>query len=52
MKIRPQVLTGMIAIVVLAVPCYLIAPEFIEVIIVGAIIAEGNLATKVIDDKD
>lgn len=48
---KPQVFTAMIVIAALAFPCYWLAPDYIEAVLVGAIVAESNLAMRLLEKE-
>jgi len=51
-KIRPQVMTAMIGLILIAVLVIFFAPTMIDKIVAGIVTGIGMLAMKVIEDKD
>ena len=52
MKIRPQVLAGIVGMIVIALTVTFVAPDHIVEIVGGCVTGIGMLAMKVIEDKE
>ena len=51
-KIRPQVMTAMVGMILIAMVVIFFQPEYIGEVVTGCITGIGMLAMKVIEDKE